>query len=100
MSEYYAEPELSAEQELALLKSRIAIYIAENKALRKELEVLKDKNLTFAARVRQLEFEAMVGGGGMRFAQRSIEPVRQERILPHDKLSVPPKGGAGGKPGL
>jgi hypothetical protein len=99
MSELYAEPELTTEQELTLLRARIAIYIAQNDALRKEVEALKDKTITFAARVRQLEFEAMIGGG-MRFAQRSAEPERMGRILPHDTAAERPKGGAGGKPGL
>lgn len=85
------------EQEFALLKARIAIYTAENEALRKEIDALKDKNLTFAARVRQLEFEATVGGGGMRFAQRSEAPERMGRILPHDSATVK---AASGKPGL
>ena len=99
MSEFYAEPEISVEQELSLLRSRLAISTAQNDALRKEVEVLKDKNLTLAARVRQLEFEATVGGGGMRFAQRSDVPERMGRILPHDASSGLPKGGLG-KPGL
>ena len=94
MSEFYAEPELTTEQELALLKARIAIYTAENEALRKEVDALKDKNLTFAARVRQLEFEAT---GGMRFAQRSEVPERMGRILPHDSAAVKVSSG---KPGL
>lgn len=98
MSEFYAEAELTVEQEVALLKARIAIYTAENEALRKEVEILKDKNLTFAARVRQLEFEATVGGGGMRFAQRSSEPERMGRILPHDSSGNVKSNS--GKPGL
>lgn len=96
MSEFYAEPELTTEQELAILKARIAIYTAENDALRKEVEALKDKTLTFAARVRQLEFEATVG---MRFAQRSEAPERFERIIPHDSAKHL-KDRISGKPGL
>jgi hypothetical protein len=96
MSELYAEPELTTDQELALLRARIAIYTAQNEALRKEVEALKDKNLTFAARVRQLEFETTVGGGGMRFAQR-FEPVIKARILPHDSVAAK---ALSGKPGL
>jgi hypothetical protein len=94
MSEFYAEPELSIEQELALLKARIAVYISQNDALRKEVEILKDKNITFSARVRQLEFEAT---GGMRFAQRT-EPVIHARILPHDTAGQ--MKASSGKPGL
>lgn len=95
MSEFYAEPELTAEQEVALLKARIAIFEAENTALRRELDVLKDKNLTFAARVRQLEFEAMTGG--IRFAQRDAGPERMARIIPHDAVRT---ATGGTKPGL
>lgn len=58
MSELYPEPEVTAQQELALLKVRIAIYIAQNETLRKEVDLLKDKNTAFATRVRQLEIEA------------------------------------------
>ena len=96
MSEFYAEPELTAEQEVVLLKARIAIYMAENDALRRELAGAKEKVDTFAARVRQLEFEAMVGGR-TRFAQRSEDSGRMDRIIPHDAV----RGASGGtKPGL
>ncbi len=95
MSEFYAEPELSAAQELILLRARIALYTTENAALRIEIDTLKDRAEKSAARVRQLEFEA--GCSMMRFAQRSEEPVRMERIRPHD-APIDQSGGA--KPGL
>lgn len=96
MSEFYADPEITAEQEVALLRARVAIYTAENGALRREVETLKEKTETFAARVRQLEFEATVGGRA-RFAQRSEDSGRMERIIPHDAV----RSAAGGrKPGL
>jgi hypothetical protein len=81
MSEFYPEPEMPVDQELALLRARIAIYVAHNDALKKELESLKDKNLIFAARVRQLEFEMMVY-------------KRMNHSIPDDASSK------GGKPGL
>ena len=57
MSEFYADPELTVDQELALLRARISKYTSQNEILRKEIDTLKDKNTAFIARVKQLEFE-------------------------------------------
>lgn len=92
MSEFYAEPELTAEQEVAILRAKVAIYTAENDALRSKIEVLKEKTAAFAERVRQLEFEMMASG-----AQRSSDTGRMERIIPHDAVR---SSSGGAKPGL
>jgi hypothetical protein len=96
MSEFYAEPEITAEQEVALLRAKVAIYAAENDALRHKLIEAKGQVDTFAARVRQLEFEATVCGR-LCFAQKSVEPTQMARIIPHDAVR---SASGGTKPGL